>query len=96
MLNAADARKAAKEEAERQAADERKSKAEEARKRAEAVRKRAEEARKGALDVVTAMEFVRVPAGSFRMGSTARRSFSDERPVTRVRISEGFYRGEYD
>ena len=39
------------------------------------------------------MEFVWVPAGEFVMGSTSRIAGDDEGPVTRVRISEGFYLG---
>ena len=43
------------------------------------------------------MEFVWVPAGSFQMGSRKRRKFSsDERPVTQVRISRGFYLGKHE
>ena len=42
------------------------------------------------------MEFVRVPAGEFRMGSTSEESFDWERPVTRVRISQGFFLGKYE
>ena len=42
------------------------------------------------------MEFVWVPAGEFRMGSTSRRANDDEKPVTRVRISRGFYLGKYE
>ena len=42
------------------------------------------------------MEFVWIPAGEFRMGSTSDESFSDERPVTEVWISEGFWLGKYE
>ena len=42
------------------------------------------------------MEFVWVPAGQFRMGSTSREASDDERPVTRVRISRGFWLGKHE
>ena len=42
------------------------------------------------------MEFVWVPAGEFRMGSTSSEADNDERPVTRVRISRGFWLGKYE
>ena len=42
------------------------------------------------------MEFVWVPAGEFRMGSTSRLAYKDEKPVTRVRIPQGFYLGKYE
>ena len=35
------------------------------------------------------MEFVWIPAGDFRMGSTSLEAEDDEQPVTRVRISQG-------
>ena len=38
------------------------------------------------------MEFVWIPAGEFRMGSTA----YGEQPVTRVRISRGYWLGKYE
>ena len=47
-------------------------------------------------EAVEAMEFVWIPAGEFRMGSTSRRADDDEKPVTRVRISRGFYLGKYE
>ena len=50
-------------------------------------------------DVMTGaagMEFVWVPAGEFRMGSTSSEAFGNERPVTRVRISRGFWLGKYE
>jgi formylglycine-generating enzyme required for sulfatase activity len=40
------------------------------------------------------MEFVRIPAGEFQMGSNE--GNADERPVHRVRISEPFYLGKYE
>ena len=42
------------------------------------------------------MEFVRIPAGEFRMGSTSSETFSNEQPVTQVRISRGFDLGKYE
>ncbi len=39
------------------------------------------------------MEFVWIPAGEFRMGNFA---VDLERPITRVRISEGFWLGKYE
>ena len=42
------------------------------------------------------MEFVLVPAGEFEMGSTGELADDDERPVTRVRISEAFWMGKHE
>ena len=42
------------------------------------------------------MEFGLVPAGEFDMGSTSDDAYSDERPVTRVRISRAFYLGKHE
>ena len=42
------------------------------------------------------MEFVWIPAGKFRMGSTSSEAFEDEQPVTQVRISRGFWLGKYE
>ena len=42
------------------------------------------------------MEFVRVPAGEFLMGSTSEEASAREQPLTRVRISRGFYLGKYE
>ena len=42
------------------------------------------------------MEFVPIPAGEFLMGSTSEESFDHEQPLTRVRISRGFYLGKYE
>ena len=52
--------------------------------------------RPGDLRIFDGMEFVWVPAGEFRMGSTGRFAGSDESPVTRVRISRGFWLGKYE
>ena len=46
--------------------------------------------------VFDGIEFVWIPAGDFRMGSTSRHADSEEKPVTRVRISRGFYLGKYE
>ena len=50
----------------------------------------------GDLRIFDGMEFVWVPAGEYRMGSTGRFASSDESPVTRVRISRGFWLGKYE
>ena len=42
------------------------------------------------------IEFVWIPAGEFLMGVQGRVVFDDELPVTRVRISEGFWFGRYE
>ena len=52
--------------------------------------------RAGGSVVFDEMEFVGVPAGEFLMGSTSELAFTSEQPLTRVRISEGFYLGKYE
>ena len=42
------------------------------------------------------MEFAWIPAGEFRMGSTSSDADDDEQPVTRVRISRGFWLGKHE
>ena len=42
------------------------------------------------------MEFVWIPPGTFRMGSRSAEAFADEQPMTRVRISRGFWLGKYE
>ena len=42
------------------------------------------------------IEFVWVPPGQFQMGSTSSESERDQRPVTQVRISRGFWMGKYE
>ena len=42
------------------------------------------------------IEFMWVPAGEFWMGSTSEESAPIERPLTRVRISRGFWLGKYE
>ena len=46
--------------------------------------------------VFDGIQFVWVPAGEFLMGSTSWESFDWERPVTRVRISRGYWLGKYE
>ena len=77
-----------------------KTKIEEVKAEAEAERKaRAEEAKEmeralsAAAGVIAEMEFVRIPAGRFQMGSPAG-SFGQ--PVTQVRISRAFEIGKYE
>ncbi len=42
------------------------------------------------------MEFILVPAGTFRMGSTSEDAGENEKPVTEVSISRAFYLGKYE
>ena len=55
-----------------------------------------EEARRRAEAVVAGMEFVRVPAGEFLMGSTSDEADDNEQPLTRVRISRAFELGKHE
>ena len=50
--------------------------------------------RVGETVVFDGMEFVGIPPGEFLMGSTSRHARNNEQPVTRVRISQGFYLGK--
>ena len=50
----------------------------------------------GASRVFGGIEFVRIPPSGFAMGSTDSRAGADEGPVTRVRISRGFWLGKYE
>ena len=52
--------------------------------------------RTGETRVFDAIEFVWIPAGEFRMGSTSRHADLDEEPVTRVRLTRGFWMGKYE
>ena len=53
--------------------------------------------RAGELREFDGMEFVWVPPGEFRMGfSTSADGYADERPVTQVRISRGFWLGQHE
>ena len=56
----------------------------------------AEEPRAGEARTFDGMEFAWVPAGEFLMGSTSAEADDDERPVTRVRISRGYWLGKYE
>ena len=42
------------------------------------------------------MQFVKIPAGEFSMGATGAWGDSDERPVTRVQISQAFWMGKHE
>ena len=79
----------------REAVEEEKRRFEGSRRRAEAMKAVAEEARKRAETVIAGIEFVWVPPGQFRMGSTSAEADDDERPRRRIRISNGFYLGKY-
>ncbi len=88
LVNAAEAAKAAALEA-----------SEAARVAAEAEAKAAAEAAvrpAGEAQMFDGMEFVWIPAGEFRMGSTSAEAEDDEQPVTPVRISRGFWLGKYE
>ena len=67
---------------------------------AEAAKAAADEAAKrvaeAAKNAIAEMEFVSVPAGEFLMGSTSSEASDDEKPMTRVRISRGFWLGKYE
>ena len=52
--------------------------------------------RAGESRVFDGMEFVWVPAGEFRMGSTSSEAYSGEQPLTQVRISRGFWLGQHE
>ena len=84
LLNAAEVGKADAEAAVAQAEAD-------ARAAAEAALRSAGETR-----VFDGIEFVWVPAGQFQMGSTSSDSDDDERPVTRVRLTRGFWLGKYE
>ena len=46
--------------------------------------------------VFDGIEFVWIPPGEFRMGSSSRHPYVRTRPVTRVRITRGFWLGKYE
>ena len=46
--------------------------------------------------VFNGIEFVWIPPGEFQMGQTSRFLASDEKPVTRVKISRGYWLGKYE
>ena len=52
--------------------------------------------RAGQSGVFDGMEFAWIPAGDFRMGSTSSDASDLEQPVTRVRISRGFWLGKHE
>ena len=52
--------------------------------------------RPGEVRVFDGMQFAWVPAGEFVMGSTSAEAFLGEQPLTRVRISRGFWMGRYE
>ena len=52
--------------------------------------------RAGKSRVFNGMEFVWVPAGEFLMGSTSSAAKADEKPVTQVQISKGFWLGKHE
>ena len=52
--------------------------------------------RVGETVVFDGMEFVGISPGEFLMGSTSRHASPIAQPVTRVRISKGFYLGKYE
>lgn len=52
--------------------------------------------RPGKSRVFDGIEFMRVLAQGFLMGSTSSESWNDGRPVTRVRISRGSWLGKYE
>ena len=56
----------------------------------------ADEPRAGESRVFDGMEFAWVPAGEFLMGSTSAEADDVERPVTRVRISRGYWLGRHE
>ena len=66
--------------------------AEAAKAAAEAAKRMAEAAK----NAIAEMEFVRIPEGEFLMGSDSIGASNNEQPVTRVRISRGFYLGKYE
>lgn len=54
------------------------------------------EIRAGETVMFDGMEFVGIPPGEFLMGSTGSYAEPDERPVTQVWISRGFFLGKYE
>ena len=86
----------------RRRAEEAERAAEEAERRAaeEAERAETEAARRAANSTApigpAGMEFVWVPPGEFDMGSNSSDAVGFEQPVTRVRISQGFWLGKYE
>ncbi|MCY4595103.1 MAG: formylglycine-generating enzyme family protein [Bryobacterales bacterium] len=54
------------------------------------------EPRAGEMREFAGMEFVWVPAGEFVMGSDGEHAYNNEQPLTRVRISRGYWLGRYE
>ena len=54
------------------------------------------EPRAGEMREFAGMEFVWVPPGEFVMGSASGHAYSREQPLTRVRISRGYWLGRYE
>ena len=50
----------------------------------------------GETRVFDGIEFVWVPPGEFVMGSTSRHANTNEQPLTRVRLTRGFWMGRYE
>ena len=98
LVNHAEKQLELEREAERRRAEERELRRAE-RERADAARMRAEAERErlGPPPLGPAgMEFVWIPAGEFRMGSTSSEADLDEQPFTQVRISQGFWLGKHE
>ena len=55
-----------------------------------------EEPNPGETRTFDGIEFAWIPPGEFQMGSTSSEALSDERPVTQVRITQGFWMGKYE
>ena len=70
--------------------------AEEEKATAEAETKRAEARSRAVREALDGIEFVWIPAGEFLMGSTAENASWNEKPVTHVRISQGFWLGKHE
>ena len=56
----------------------------------------AERQRTAAKELAEEIEFVRIPAGTFRMGSKSKLAVANERPQMKVRISRAFEIGKYE
>ena len=52
--------------------------------------------RAGETRVFDGIEFVWIPAGEFRMGSTSRHAEDDEQPIRQVRIRQGLWLGKHE
>ena len=92
-LEKAERERAARAERERAARAERERAARAERER---VARAAAERRNAAKKLSEEMEFVRIPAGTFQMGSKSKHADSDERPQMQVQISREFEIGKYE